>query len=69
MEDMRNIVVLKDLPSNLVEEAIIVLKQNQKIKKGRGRIFIRSRTLPDLLSEFLSVPCVPSSFPMPQCRQ
>lgn len=33
MEDMRNIVVLKDLPSNLVEEAIIVLKQNQKIKK------------------------------------
>ena len=30
---MRNIVVLKDLPSNLVEEAIIVLKQNQKIKK------------------------------------
>ena len=30
MEDMRNIVVLKDLPSNLVEEAIIVLKQNQK---------------------------------------
>ena len=32
MEDMRNIVVLKDLPSNLVEEAIIVLKQNQKIK-------------------------------------
>ena len=35
MEDMRNIVVLKDLPSNLVEEAIIVLKQNQKIKKPK----------------------------------
>lgn len=35
MEDMRNIVVLKDLPSNLVEEAIIVLKQNQKNKKTR----------------------------------
>lgn len=33
MEDMRNIVVLKNLPSNLVEEAIVVLKQNQKIKK------------------------------------
>ena len=33
MENMRNIVMLKDLPSNLVEEAIVVLKQNQKIKK------------------------------------
>lgn len=33
MEDnkMRNIVILKNLPSNLVEEAIVVLKQN-KIK-------------------------------------
>ena len=30
---MRNIVVLKDLPSNIVEEAIIVLKENQKLKK------------------------------------
>ncbi len=33
MENMKNIVMLKDLPSNLVEEAIVVLKQNQKIKK------------------------------------
>lgn len=30
---MRNIVILKDLPSNLVEEAFVVLKKNQKIKK------------------------------------
>lgn len=30
---MKNIVVLRDLPSNLVEEAIVVLKQNQKSKK------------------------------------
>ena len=30
---MRNIVILKDLPSNLVEEAFVVLKENQKIKK------------------------------------
>lgn len=30
--NMKNIVVLKDLPSNIVEEAIIILKQNQKIK-------------------------------------
>ena len=31
--NMKNIVVLKDLPSNLVEEAIVVLKANKKIKK------------------------------------
>ncbi len=33
MSDMKNIVILKDLPSNLVDEAIVFLKQNQKIKK------------------------------------
>lgn len=31
--DMRNIVILKNLPSNLIEEAFVVLKKNQKIKK------------------------------------
>ena len=30
---MRNIVILKDLPSNLVEEAFVVFKENQKIKR------------------------------------
>lgn len=30
---MKNIVVLKNLPSNLVEEAIVVLKSNKTIKK------------------------------------
>lgn len=30
---MKNIVVLKDLPSNLVEEAILFLKENQRLKK------------------------------------
>lgn len=29
---MRNIVILKDFPSNLVDEAFVVLKNNQKIK-------------------------------------
>ncbi len=33
INNMKNVVVLKDLPSNIVEEAIILLKQNQKIKK------------------------------------
>lgn len=30
--DMKNIVVLKDLPSNIVEEAIVILKANANIK-------------------------------------
>lgn len=31
--DMKNIVVLKNLPSNMVEEAIIILKQSQRIRQ------------------------------------
>ena len=30
---MKNMVVLKDLPSNIVEEAYVILKPNQKFKK------------------------------------
>lgn len=30
---MKNMVVLKNLPSNLVEEAIVILKSNKKAKK------------------------------------
>ena len=30
---LKNIVVLKNLPSNIVDEAIIVLKANKKVKK------------------------------------
>ncbi len=29
---MKNIIVLKDLPSNIAEEAIVILKSNSKIK-------------------------------------
>lgn len=31
MENLKNIVVLKNLPSNLIEEAIVVVKKNIKI--------------------------------------
>lgn len=31
--DMKNIVVLKNLPSNIVEEAIIIFKETQKVKQ------------------------------------
>ena len=30
---LKNIVVLKNLPSNIVDEAIVVLKTNKKVKK------------------------------------
>ena len=30
---MKNIVVLKSLPSNLIEEAIVILKSNKTVKK------------------------------------
>lgn len=31
--DMKNMVVLKNIPSNMVEEAIIIFKETQKIKQ------------------------------------
>ena len=31
--DMKNMVVLKNLPSNIVEEAIIIFKENQKVRE------------------------------------
>ena len=33
ISDMKNMIVLKNLPSNLVDEAIIILKENKKIHK------------------------------------
>ncbi len=33
ISQMKNIVVLKDLPSNIVDEAIVILKSNSNIKK------------------------------------
>lgn len=33
IQNMKNMVVLKDLPSNLIEEAFVVLKDNVKVHK------------------------------------
>lgn len=33
IDNMKNIVVLKDLPSNIVEEAFVIVKPNIRIKK------------------------------------
>lgn len=44
--DMKNMVVLKNLPSNMIEEAIIIFKETQKVKqkelidKGKNANFI-----------------------------
>lgn len=35
--EMKNIVILKDLPSNIVQEAIIILKENVKAKNIEKR--------------------------------
>lgn len=32
MKNLKNMLVLKNLPSNLIEEAILILKPNQKVK-------------------------------------
>ena len=39
ISNMKNVVVLKNLNSNLVEEAIVVLKKNQKIKNQKAVVF------------------------------
>ncbi len=33
INNMKNMIVLKDLPSNIVDEAIVILKPNVKLKK------------------------------------
>ena len=33
ISSMKNMVILRNLPSNIVDEAIVILKNNQKIKK------------------------------------
>ena len=32
INQMKNIIVLKDLPSNIIEEAFVILKPNKKLK-------------------------------------
>ena len=32
-QNMKNMIVLKDLPSNLIDEAIVILKPNVKLKE------------------------------------
>ena len=36
MEKIKNMIRIKDLPSNTIEEAILILKENKKAKKYEG---------------------------------
>ena len=48
-ENLKNIVVFKNLPSNLVEEAIIILKTNKKVKNVQyTENCIRNKTEKDI---------------------
>ena len=44
ISNLKNIIILKNLPSNLIDEAIVVLKQNvnsktyNKVKDGQGKL-------------------------------
>ena len=43
-DSLKNIVLLKDLPSNIIEEAIVVLKGNKKIHKYQKIIDEQNKT-------------------------
>ncbi len=47
-EGLKNIVLLKDLPSNIIEEAIIVLKENKKIHKYQKIIERQNKNAKDM---------------------
>ncbi len=47
-EGLKNIVLLKDLPSNIIEEAIIVLKENKKIHKYQKIIDKQNKNAKDM---------------------
>ena len=38
---MKNMIVLKNIPSNIVEEAIIILKNNKKIKSLENYLMMK----------------------------
>ena len=42
-EKMDNIILLKNLPSNLVEEAIVVLKENHKLPAAERKYVVENR--------------------------
>lgn len=50
-EKMKNMIVLKNLPSNIVDEAIIILKNNKKVKAFKKAEIQNNGALESLESE------------------
>ena len=46
--NMKNMIVLKDLPSNIVDEVIVVLKNNKKIN---NYLFVKNKVKKDEIQE------------------
>ena len=49
--NLKNMVVLKNVPSNMIEEAMIVLKKNIKIKETEMQNYIENETNKNLKKE------------------
>ena len=49
--DMKNMVVLKNLPSNMVEEAIIIFKETQKVRQKVTSPNLQSKSRDYILKE------------------
>lgn len=51
-EKLNNIVVLKEIPSNLVEEAIIILKSNNIMNKKKREDYVKLEGI-DIIKNYL----------------
>lgn len=52
-EKLKNIIILKDIPSNLIEEAIIILKDNNQSNKKKVEEYAKQEGK-SLIKEFLN---------------
>ncbi len=52
-EKLKNIIILRDIPSNLVDEAIIILKDNNQVNKKRMEDYAKDEGK-NIIKEFLN---------------
>lgn len=52
-EKFKNIIILKDIPSNLIEEAIIILKDNNAKDKKKKEEYSREEAT-NIIKEYIS---------------
>ncbi len=51
-EKMKNIIILKDVPSNLIDEAIIILKENNANNKKRREEYAKDEAK-NIIKEYI----------------